>query len=552
MKDIINSSFFLLAFFLITVHQISAQEPLNQTLKALFESYYQESETAAVAIISDNNKPVFEYYHGNADLENKLKANSKTQFLIGSLTKQFTAAAILILEEQELLSTEDLIGDYLPLFKKEDYPVRIHHLLTHTAGIPSDNANKDIQQNIKGDLSPVERINFIKNENLLFTPGEQYDYSNNGYIMLGLIIEKVSGLSYADFLELNIFRPNDMIHTQVMNHKKGKANQAIGYALNHSDVLQKAPIHASTFSAGGIWSTPRDLNKWAIALFSHQILSKESLSKMLQNHTLINGKTLNVGYGWEMNTVSDLLSYEHSGAEPGYKCYSIFIPKKDIHVLSCQNSEEGSPTEVSIKLAALVAGTPYPDERHEIQLSNDQTANFTGTYLFNKSQKRFISTNDKGLYIMAPGGLKQPLMAIDDHTLIYSNGYRQLSFQNLTDAGYSEVQYLNRIQSLIGVKTSNQLPVESSTIELSLEVLRNYTGLYESEMFNMTISLIDGDHFAQPEGSDQLKLLAKAKNKFYIEEIGAEIEFDSIDGRTPKQIKILLEGQLMIGVRKID
>jgi len=153
MKNIISLLFFLLLFL-----SISAQDNLEEQMDELLKKYFQESEIGTACLISKNGKILFENYQGYANLEHKIKVNSKSKFLIGSVTKQFTAAAILLLEEQGKLSTEDFIEDfienYIPLFEKKKYPFTIHHLLTHTSGIPSDNASNDIQNNIESDLSP--------------------------------------------------------------------------------------------------------------------------------------------------------------------------------------------------------------------------------------------------------------------------------------------------------------------------------------------------------------------------------------------------------------
>lgn len=549
MKNIIYLLHFLLIFFFVGGHQLRAQGHLEVQLEKLFKEHYEQSETGAVLLISKNEEVIFERYHGYANLEHRIKVNENTKFLIGSITKQFTAAAILILEEQGLLSTKDQVHKYLPQFKEIKYPLTIHHLLTHTSGIPSDNASKDIHQRMGTYLSPTERIEMIREEPLLFNPGERFDYSNNAYIILGLVIERVSGKTYSDFLEEYIFEPLKMDDSQVLKDQQLISNRASGYILNDEGNIENAPVFYS-FSAGGILSTPNDLKKWATALFSHKIISENSLAKMLHNYSLKNGDNLNLGYGWEINKIGDYISYEHSGAEPGYKCYSIFVPEHNIYVISCLNTEDISPTECSIRAAAIAAKTPYPNHLQATSLSKKQATNFVGTYLFGEDKERIIGLTNNELYFMAPGGIKQTLYAINDTTLVFENGYRQITFNELTTLGYNEIHYSNRIYHSKGTKISNQIPTENTAISISPEILQSYTGIYESEMFTMTIFLENESLFAQPQGSDKLKLIPKANNKFFIKEIGAEIEFISNEEGLVKQINILLEGQLMSGVKK--
>jgi len=205
-----------------------------------------------------------------------------------------------------------------------------------------------------------------------------------------------------------------MNNTQVLKGRGLIFNKANGYWLDDENIFENAPSHPSTFSAGGILSTPIDLNKWVTALFSNKVLSEKTLKKMLQNYALDNGNTLNNGYGWEINKIADRMSYEHSGAEPGYKCYSIFIPKDEIYIITCRNTSEGSPSVFTIHGAALASNKPYPNERQVIELSKKQCGTFIGTYLFEENRERIIGLNDNELYFKVPGGLKQTLYAIND------------------------------------------------------------------------------------------------------------------------------------------
>lgn len=507
---------------------------------------------AAMLIVKDG-KTIYQNFTGLSSIAHEVPITKSTRFPIGSITKQFTATSILLLQEEGRLSTEDFIEEYLPEFPQDRYPVRLRHLLVHTSGIPSGSESKTLKRSFRGTSTAQDFRDFIKDEPLLFPPGEQSDYSNNGFILLGLIIEKVSGMSYADFIKSRIFDPLEMNDTQVGDYTDVIAQRATGYTRDNEGTVIHAPHHSALFAAGAIISTPSDMNKWAEALFSGRIISDKSLAEMLKNRELTNGDLLNMGFGWEINKIGDQLSYEHSGSQPGYKSYSIYLPKEKLYVITMQNAEYGSPSPLSIKAAALAIGNPYPAETDVIDLSESSINHFVGTYLLNGTSERVVGMKDGKLFYKAPGGLSQSLRAINDSTLVFNNSYRQLKFGKKNNLGFSEMISSNRIRSAKGVKTSMDAGEENKAVSLSIETMQQYVGTYAIDgLGEMSVFLEKGALFAEPKGSDKLELIPKGANKFFIEEIGAEIEFTlrNVDGTEVQEMNILLEGNKMKGLKK--
>lgn len=540
----------LTLIFNVVFSYTSYSQQKEETLNKLFETRYKNEKSGASILISKKGKIIYSKQFGMADVEKNISITENTKFMIGSITKQFTAAAILILQEQGKLNVSESLGNSLPEFASSNYAeVTIESLLTHTSGVPSDNDAKVISKNFKKNIAPQDIANAIKNESLLFKPGEKYDYSNNGYILLGLVIEKVSGLSYAEFLKKNIFKPLKMHNTQVFSYKNTIENSAKGHTNDENNKLKKITYNSSSFSAGAIVSTAKDLNKWVTALFSKKVINKNSLDLMLTNYSLLNNKKLNLGFGWEINEVVGSKTYEHSGFEPGFKANSIYVPKDKFYIVVLQNSEIGSPTPSSIKATAISLDNPYPVKVVDNKLSTEDLNNIVGTYQLKNGGKRIIGKNDKGLYYKALGGKERQLYINDENTLFFEKEYVQLHFEKDTAGKIIATTYKNRNYDAHLLKISNDIPKENVAITIPIATLKKYIGSYKSEQFTMKISLENENLFAQPESADKLKLLSKANNRFFIKELGAEIEFISDNTNEVKYINILLEGNVMKGVR---
>lgn len=538
-----------LLFIIVTLPITSSAQSLTTKLDKLLESYYNDMEPGATVLISKKGRPIYQNQIGLANMEYQIPIQKDTKFPIGSITKQFTAAAILMLEEQGKLNTTDYIGAYLSDFPKEKYLVTIEHLLLHTSGIPDFPRVQEIRKQMRNNLSPEDIIEIIKKEPLNFEAGTSMRYSNTGYLLLGMIIEKIANQTYAEFLKENIFQSLKMSNTTLSHYEDIIPNRATGYSEDYNDELINATYHTSSHAAGAIVSTPTDLNRWITALRGSKLLNEKSLKKMFHNYTLTNGKNIGLGYGWEINEIADNPTFEHSGFEPGYKCNSVYIPSEELYIIVLQNNEYGSPTPFMLQAAAMCINQPYPNEVSAISFSKEKHQKFVGTYKFENEEERIIGIKNGALYYKERGGAASPLFIANDHTLFFKEGYRQLIFEQ-NESTTNGILYKNRGYTLQGHKMSNEVPEEKKLVSIPVTTLEQYVGDYKTERFEMTISLEEGVLFAQPEGSNKVPLAATAANAFIIEEIGAELEFQLDENKESKYLIILIDGDQVKGVRK--
>src|SRR5690606_12080541 len=201
------------------------------------------------------------------------------------------------------------------------HAITIHHLLTHTSGIKSYTAMPSWMPEWRRDFTPLELIDFFKNEPMDFEPGEQYAYNNSAYFILGYIIEKASGMTYEDFIEQRIFQPLGMADSRYGHKDEIVPRRAAGYTKSRDDGTYSHAEYLSMtqpYAAGSLMSTVSDLHIWNQAVHAHKLVSGNTLQKAFTNYTLNNGEPIGYGYGWSFDTIAGSPTIEHSGGIFGY------------------------------------------------------------------------------------------------------------------------------------------------------------------------------------------------------------------------------------------
>jgi len=258
----------------------------------LMQYSYENGMFNGVILVTNSGEPIYKKAFGYADKINNRKLNDSSIFYLASVSKQFTAMAIMILKEQGKLSFEDKLTMYFPEFSGFANDVTIKQLMTHTSGMP-DQYRLGIYK--AGLTNEMVKEALLKHGKLNFKPGYKYSYSNGGYVLLSLIVEKVSGISFHEFMELNIFNPLGMANTLVYDESAPNIeNRAVGY--DHEGELNDYNIF--TTGAGGMYSNVHDLYLWDQALYTEILVSKTSLEEAFTSTYLNNGTLSNYGYGW--------------------------------------------------------------------------------------------------------------------------------------------------------------------------------------------------------------------------------------------------------------
>lgn len=313
---------------------------INKNL--LFKQFNQNTPGCAVSIVR-NEKVEFEQYIGLADLQNQTPITETTAFRLASLTKPFTAMAIMILKEKGLLSFDDTLGSFFPDFPRYGKDITLRQLLSHTSGIPDH--EKPLYKRIKKGYEPTiyDALDVLKKEKtLLFPSGTKYEYSDAGFVVLALVIEKVSREKYGTFLEENIFKPLKMKNTLVVDETKPEIkNRAFGYTKRNNkwELYDYDPLNY-VVGDEGIYSTGKDLPLWQKAWTEELLVSRKTLNEALENKTLKNGGKSRCGFSWFIEELRGKRIVFHDGFWVGFNNIMLTDCNKDATIIMLSNTTE--------------------------------------------------------------------------------------------------------------------------------------------------------------------------------------------------------------------
>lgn len=418
---------------------------LMQTIDDLIQETYKATEPGAAVIVVKDGKVIFRKGHGMANLELGVPVEPDMVFRIGSITKQFTAVAILMLVEQGKLSLNDSISKFLPDYPTQGHVITIKHLLTHTSGIKSFDNIPEWLSLWRKDFTVEELIAFFKNQPMDFAPDTRWAYSNSGYTLLGAIIEKVSGQTYEQFIQQNIFTPLGMNQSYYDSTSRVIPRRVAGYDKSSEGYVNASYISMTqAYSGGAIASTVEDLAIWDAALYTEQLLKQETLQQAFIPHQLANGDPTSYGYGWGISEYEGHLQITHGGGIQGFLTYAIRMPNERVFVAIFSNNEGAGPEQLAFKIAASVIGKPYQDPI-AIELSPETVARYEGVYKITDSEERYITREGGQLFSQRGQGPRFELVACaPNEFFIKGNSFVHFRFISDANAAVIAVEMLGR------------------------------------------------------------------------------------------------------------
>jgi len=348
----------VIILFLNSKTLVHAQN-FESKVDSLLEEKYPHNEPGATFLISKNGKIVYKKAFGLSNLELNIPMHSENIFEIASMTKQFTAISILMLVEKGKLNLDDEITKFIPDYPTNGNRISVHHLLTHTSGIKDFTRVRGLNTISTKELTPLELINFFKNEPINFAPGEKFKYCNSGYVILGYIIEKITKQKYENFVEEQIFKRLGMKSSRYASHKEVIKNRASGYQNKGGYLNSRQVSYTLPYASGALMSTVTDMFKWQEAIKSNFLISKEMTEKVFTNYKLNNGDYINYGYGWHLKVRNGISNREHGGHFFGFKSMGVYLPDFDIYVVGLNNCDCNSPTKITREIAELAAKSLY-------------------------------------------------------------------------------------------------------------------------------------------------------------------------------------------------
>ena len=519
----------------------------------IFSAAYPADQPGAAVLVVKDGQTVLRKGYGLANVELGVPVSPDMVFEIGSVTKQFTAAAILLLQERGQLRVEDDITKYLTDYPTHGEKVTVEHLLNHTSGIPSYTGMPEWLPRVREDMTLDTLIALFKDKPFDFKPGAEWRYNNSGYILLGAIIEKVSGKSYEQFVEEELFAKAGMKASRYGHQEEVVPRRATGYSRDASG-LRNAKYLSMTqpYAAGSLMSTVDDLVAWGRALSSGAIVGKTSLDRMTSPAKLPSGLSTQYAYGLGIGEHAGRRILQHGGGIFGFVSYLAGAPETGLYVaiLSNNDSAETGPEELGMKILAKGLGQPL-EAIQTLDLDAARMDEYVGVYRFNAETARTITREGTKLFSQRTGGSKQEIRATGPDQFLFTGSTTRYRFQRDAQGKLAAVEMTPRSGPIeMGQRTNEPLPQERQAIQLDPAVFDAYAGQYDLPNLNVAI-LREGDQlFASPAGQPKLQLFPESETRFFLKEVDVQIEFHRGEDGKVTGLTLTQGGRKMEGKRK--
>lgn len=522
-------------------------------------SIYTGQTPGAVVVVSRDDEVVFNEAFGMASLELDVPLATDHVLRLASLTKQYTAAAILALVEDGKLSLDDSLSKFLP-----DFPVgevTVHQLLNHTSGIKSYTGIEGYMdsERVRKHLSTEELVAVFADKPVDFAPGEQWAYNNSGYVLLGAIIEQVTDQPWNEFIRQRLLEPLSVESTNAYADSMLLPGRVPGYAgpadePENADYLSMTQPHA----AGALMSTALDVDRWQRALHGGEVLKDALYQRMITadevSMDIRDGQ--NYGYGLMAADWRGQPAIHHGGGINGFTAFAFWLPQEalSIVVLTNRAGPGWSTQDVALRLAGLAMDKPYPGELPEMELPEEELKAFQGTYRIDDEVVRTIRFDDGKLISQRQGGTEFRVAPVEGDRLVFEQSLSWFSVERDADGN---IEALALHQGWGGEperaeRVSDEV-WERDSVDVREDRLQGLVGRYELQPgFVLTVRVVDGGLEMQATGQQAIDLKAESPAKFYNNEVAADIVFDVPEDGPATGLTLYQGGQEMPAPRLDD
>lgn len=533
----------------------SGREVSTFAAATLAENCQQDAPGMAV-LVARGDEVLYRGACGRASLELDVPLSPDQVFRIGSVTKQFAAAAALKLAEDGKLSLSDPLSKFVPGYPGGD-KVTVEMLLNHTSGIRSYTDIESIMAGggIMKDLATAQLIDTFKDEKPDFAPGEGWYYNNSGYVLLGAVIEAASGKPWHEYFDAAFFKPLGMVHTRYGNEADAVIPGHVDGYTDKGGTWARA-MHLSMtqpHAAGALVSTVDDLLRWNRALHEGKVLEDANYRAMI---TPVGKAAENdYGYGIFTGTLRGEPQLWHGGGIPGFSSYLLYLPGSDITVAVLYNADSGRPGmlgtgRVANLLAAHAIGNPYP-EKKAIEVDADALREYEGVYRIDADAARVLRVVDGKLTSQRTGGLAYPLIPVAKDTFVFDEGWSRIVFER-DGAGKVEAMRFfpeDEGDGEVVARSEEPLPAGREAVQLPRAALERIVGEYVYQGVTMTV-LLDGDTpKVQLTGQPAFEIFAESPSRFFLTVVDATLVFAPDEG-TPRTVTLHQGGAVIEYVRK--
>ena len=570
----------IILFVVLFLGNISFSQNKVEEIEKLVQTYTDYGKFNGSVLVSEHGEVIYKKGFGMANMEWDIPNQPNTKHRLGSISKQFTAMLILQLAAEGKLDLQAPVTTYLP-----DYPkstgdiITTHHLLTHTSGIPNYTAfPRFFQDESRNPYTPDEFVKKFQDSVLDFTPGEKFSYSNSGYFLLGVLIEKISGKSYEEMLHEKIFTPLSMNDSGFDHHKDILKNRATGYEKNGNNYVNSNYLDMSIpYAAGSLYSTVEDLYLWDQSLYTNKLLPKKYMDLYFKPQIPAFGR--HYAYGWGVGkqaigkSTDSIYVIGHGGGINGFNTLITRIPEDNALIVLLNNTGRVPLNGMTEAISAILYDKPYDMPKQSIANSLfaviEEEGIEAGLAHFNKVKDADDydlnegEMNTMGYQLMQSGKVDEAaevfrlnVEAFPKSSNVYDSygealmnqGKNDLAIENykksveLNPANQNGIDYLKKLGADVSEYEKEVVILES--------VLESYVGKYElMPEFILTITKEGTQLKAQATGQPVFDIFPKSENVFYLKVVTAQLTFNKNAEGHIESVTLLQGGRELTGKR---
>mgnify|MGYP001322587564 CR=1 FL=1 len=525
---------------------INAKIPMpspETVVDALLTDTIKGNSPGAAVLIAQDGEILYQKGFGYANLENQIPITPQTKFRIGSITKQFTASAILKLQEESLLKVTDRLSKFLPDYPRGD-EVTIHHLLTHTSGIHNYTDYPEFASAVETYIEAEEMIQLFKTDKFDFNPGEKWAYSNSGYFLLGHIIEKVSGQSLENYLKHHFFDPTGMKNTEVHNSKHPPKNEATGYSYSYVAGKPEKAINWDMSRVGGarnLYSTTQDLYHWNEAIFNNKLLNQNTLKSAFTPVKINDGSQGDAfgsqyGYGWMLMEKRGLKEIGHGGGLSGWASYLTRYPQQNLTITTLANASPAPnpvPSVLTDRIAEIYLWQQMkPMESFATKKTVDINDDYIGQYDY-VGGIMTITRERNQLFAQLTGQPKAEIFPKSETEFFWKVVDAQITFVRNKEGEVTHVIHHQGGQTLTAPRLE-----QKSVVQINTAAYSDYVGEYDYGHNAILTVTKEGDRLlAQMTGQPKFEIFPRSETEFFWKVVNAQVTFVKNDkGKVSKII----------------
>jgi D-alanyl-D-alanine carboxypeptidase len=527
----------------------------TQRVNRLVDQSYPDSAPGAAVIVTDHGKVVYERGRGLADIAAKKPITPATVFRLGSITKQFASATLLQLAQEGKLSLDDPLSKFIPDYPQPGASATVRQLLSHTSGIQdyTEIPGWMVEANTNKAYTTEQLIEVFKDKPAQFKPGAQWSYDNSGYILVGAIIEKVTGNPWYQAVNERIAGPLHLTTLRYGVEEPSITNMAVGYEPAGEGKFKAAQkINMSVpGAAGALVGTVGDLAAWANALHHGKVLDAASYKAMTSKTKTADGKLNSYGFGMAVDEIRGHPTIGHDGGIFGFVTSSIYVPEQDVFVAVFHNSVPpvAPPDGVAAKIAMMAIGDAFPDF-HKQPVNVKSVGPFLGRYklegtdverlFYARDGKLFTRRSDAGELEVFPGG---------NNRFFYEGGTIWFDVKAAKSAPVMKM-YQNGSRTAQIATRVGPVPPEARPVDVPRAALERYVGSYTVGGDIAVVTLGDDGLSVKLGSQPTFRLIARSTTEFEVEKVGARVVFKGPESAPAKSLTIRQGGQTIEAPRK--